>query len=162
MKHIGWVIATGEHDHLVQANRDFARDARRQGAQRARASSGAASSATIGTTGREHFRRFVPVTRVGLAVFFRQRPDTARVPMKTALGIVLASVIVVTNAQTDDIGVPIEPLRYVKNGAESDSPAYPWGFRIDDAMTGLATDGQGVWISAWAHVVVVDARVHRL
>lgn len=24
MKHIGWVIATGEHDHLVQANRDFA------------------------------------------------------------------------------------------------------------------------------------------
>jgi esterase/lipase superfamily enzyme len=24
MRHIGWVIATGEHDHLVQANRDFA------------------------------------------------------------------------------------------------------------------------------------------
>jgi esterase/lipase superfamily enzyme len=24
LRHIGWVIATGEHDHLVQANRDFA------------------------------------------------------------------------------------------------------------------------------------------
>jgi esterase/lipase superfamily enzyme len=24
MRHIGWVIATGEHDHLVQANREFA------------------------------------------------------------------------------------------------------------------------------------------
>ena len=24
MRHIGWVIATGEHDHLVQTNRDFA------------------------------------------------------------------------------------------------------------------------------------------
>ena len=71
--------------------------------------------------------------------------------MKTALGLALASVIVLTNVQADDIGVPIEPLRYAKNNAESDSPASPWGFRIDDAMTGLATDGQGVWVSAWAH-----------
>jgi hypothetical protein len=36
MKHIGWVIATGEHDHLVQANRDFAAMLMGKGLQRAR------------------------------------------------------------------------------------------------------------------------------
>jgi Bacterial Ig-like domain (group 2) len=68
--------------------------------------------------------------------------------MKIALA--LASALVLTTARADDIGIPIEPLRYVNNNGETDSPS-PWGFRIDDAMTGLATDGQGVWVSAWAH-----------
>jgi esterase/lipase superfamily enzyme len=58
LKHIGWVIATGEHDHLIGENRWFARCSR-EGSQRARGVLG-------GQFGhdwpywRDNLRRFVP------------------------------------------------------------------------------------------------------
>ena len=59
MKHIGWVIATGEHDHLVQANRDF-------GAMLAAKGLNVHAEIWGGVFGHdwphwsEHLRRFVP------------------------------------------------------------------------------------------------------
>ena len=57
---------------------------------------------------------------------------------------------VVAGARADDIGVPIEPIRYVNNNHATDSPG-PFFIKYDDGLQDLATDGQGVWIAAWTH-----------